>query len=61
MFYFYSKWQFDSGSRGYTIRNAASGSYLSFGKNEQPGEGVLLTGNNNPVEWEVRQSDQGYQ
>ncbi|KAG8897822.1 hypothetical protein FRC00_003772 [Tulasnella sp. 408] len=51
-------WSFESGSRGYRIKNGASGSFLGY---DGFSEGSLLAGRSQPVEWTVTQADQGYQ
>jgi hypothetical protein len=55
------RWDLESGSQGYRIRNKAAGSYLGFQSHEQVQDGLLLTGNKNPIEWVLKQADQGYQ
>jgi len=54
-------WRFESGSNGYRLKNGASGTYAGYRSDEQPTDGVLLTGNQSPVEWQVKQVDQGHQ
>ncbi|KAG8895936.1 hypothetical protein FRC01_012120 [Tulasnella sp. 417] len=51
-------WTFESGSKGYRIKNGASGSYLGY---DGFSEGSLLQGRSQPVEWTVTQADNGYQ
>ncbi|KAG8931814.1 hypothetical protein FRC03_011340 [Tulasnella sp. 419] len=55
------KWTLEPGSRGYRLKNAQSGTYAGFQSHESPTDGVLLTGNRNAPEWDVKQADQGYQ
>jgi len=55
------QWILQGGFQGYTIKNEQSNTYASYQKHEMPADGILLTGNNNPVEWDVKQADQGYQ
>lgn len=55
------KWTLEPGLKGYRLKNAQSGTYCGYQRHESPTDGVLLTGNNNSVEWDVRQADQGYQ
>lgn len=54
-------WRFEPGSNGYRLKNVASGTYAGYRSHEQPTDGVLLTGNQNPVEWQVKLVDQGHQ
>ncbi|KAG9019722.1 hypothetical protein FRB90_010992 [Tulasnella sp. 427] len=51
-------WTFESGSKGYRVKNNASGTYLGCGSLN---EGELLAGHSQPVEWTVTQDDEGYQ
>lgn len=53
------KWDFEYGQSGYRIRNAASGTYL--GHQGDANEATLMCGHSQAVEWDVKQSDQGYQ
>jgi len=55
------QWILEGGFQGYTIKNGQSGTYASYQNHETPADGILLTGNNNKVEWDVKQADQGYQ
>lgn len=55
------KWEFQPGQRGYVIKNAQSGTHAGWSNGLQTSQGTAVSGNSNRVEWEVRQSGQGYE
>jgi len=50
-------WELESGTSGYRLKNGASGTYAGF--REDLKEGVLLSGNQQAVEWQLQAAENG--
>ncbi|KAG8900384.1 hypothetical protein FRB99_006092 [Tulasnella sp. 403] len=54
-------WRLISRATGYVLQNVATDTYLGFPLGERPQDGVLISGNQNSVEWKITQGKYGYQ